>query len=102
MLEALNNDGTYKIQEFLVPHRSTHFAIITYSVVDSAATALQGCTFDCENVKMKTCRTILLPVLYGCKIWSLKLREEHMLGVLETRQLRKTFWAKMEEATEVR
>ena len=35
-----------------------------------------------KNLKVKIYRTIILPVvLYGCEIWSLALREEHMLRV---------------------
>jgi hypothetical protein len=30
-----------------------------------------------RNVKIKICRTIILPVLYGRETWSLMLREEH-------------------------
>jgi hypothetical protein len=37
-------------------------------------------------------QTIILPVvLYGCETWSLTLREEHRLRVLENRVLRKIF-----------
>jgi hypothetical protein len=37
-------------------------------------------------------RTIILPViLYGCKTWSLTLREEHRLRVFENRVLRRIF-----------
>jgi hypothetical protein len=36
------------------------------------------------NVKVKIHKTIVLPVLlYGCKTWSLILREEHRLRVFE-------------------
>jgi hypothetical protein len=36
-----------------------------------------------RNLKIKTYRTIILPVvLYGCKTWSLTLREERRLKVL--------------------
>ena len=31
----------------------------------------------CKSVKIKICRTIILPVvLYGCESWSLTMREE--------------------------
>jgi len=36
-------------------------------------------------------------VLYGCKTWSLILREEHRLRVSENRVLRKIFGPKREE-----
>ena len=37
--------------------------------------------------------SILSVVLYGCEIWSLTLREEHRLRVLENKVLRKIFGA---------
>jgi hypothetical protein len=54
----------------------------------------------CKNVKVKVNRTITLPVvLYGCETWSLTLREEHMLRVLENMVLRRIFGSKRDEAT---
>jgi hypothetical protein len=48
-----------------------------------------------KNLKIKTYRTINLPVvLYGCETWSLTLREEHRLRVFENRVLRKIFESK--------
>jgi hypothetical protein len=45
-------------------------------------------------------RTIVLPVvLYGCETWSLTLREEHRLRVLENGVLRKIFGPKREGVT---
>ena len=42
-----------------------------------------------DNTKIKTYRTINLPVfLYGCETWSLTLREERRLRVLDNRVLR--------------
>ena len=38
-------------------------------------------------------------VLYGCETWSLTLREERRLRVLEDRVLRRTFGSKREEVT---
>jgi len=41
-----------------------------------------------SNIKIKIYRTIILPpVLYGCETWSLTLREECRLRVLENRVL---------------
>lgn len=48
-----------------------------------------------KNIKIKTYRTIvLLVVLYGCENWSLTIREEHRLRVLDNRVLRKIFGPK--------
>ena len=48
-----------------------------------------------KKLKFKTCKTIILPVvLYGYQTWSLILREEHRLKVLENKVLRKVFGAK--------
>jgi hypothetical protein len=53
-----------------------------------------------KNIKIKIYRTITFPVvLYGCETWSLTLKEEHMLRVLENRVLRKIFGPKTEEVT---
>jgi hypothetical protein len=42
-----------------------------------------------KNLKFKTYKTLLLPVvLYGCETWSLTLREEHRLRVFANRVLR--------------
>jgi hypothetical protein len=54
-----------------------------------------------KNTKTKIYRTIILPVvLYGCKTWSLKLREEHTLRVFENSVLRRIFGPKRDEVTE--
>jgi hypothetical protein len=53
-----------------------------------------------RNVKVKICKTVILPVvLYGCKSWSLTLREEHRLRVFENRVLRRMFRPKRDEVT---
>jgi hypothetical protein len=49
-------------------------------------------------VKIKIYKTIILPVvLYGSKTWSLTLRKEHRLKVLENRVLRRIFGPKRDE-----
>jgi len=49
-----------------------------------------------KNLKIKIHRTIiLLVVLYGCETWSLTLKEEHRLTVLQNRMLRRLFGPKM-------
>jgi len=51
-----------------------------------------------KNLKIKTCRTTILPVvLYGCETWSFTLREELRLRVFENRVLRRTFGPKRDE-----
>ena len=53
-----------------------------------------------ESVKIKTYRTIILPVvLYGCETWSLPLREKCRLRVFENRVLRRIFGCKRNEVT---
>jgi hypothetical protein len=53
-----------------------------------------------RNVKVKTCKTVILPiVLYGCETLSLTLREEHRLRVFENRVLRRIFGPKRDEVT---
>jgi hypothetical protein len=51
-----------------------------------------------KNLKIKIYKTVILPVvLYGCKTWSLTLREKQRLRVSENRVLRKIFGPKREE-----
>jgi hypothetical protein len=53
-----------------------------------------------SNVKVKIYKAINLPVvLYGCEIWSVKLREEHRLRVFENRVLKRIFGPKRDEVT---
>jgi hypothetical protein len=53
-----------------------------------------------RNVKVKICKTIILPVvLCGCETWSLSLREEFSLRVSENRVLRRMFGPKRDEVT---
>jgi hypothetical protein len=48
-----------------------------------------------QNVKIRIYKAIILhAVLYGCKTWSLLLREEQRLKVLENRVLRRIFGTK--------
>ena len=54
--------------------------------------------FLSKNLKIKIYRTIILPVvLYGCETWSVILREERRLKVLENRVLRRIFVSKRDE-----
>jgi hypothetical protein len=51
-----------------------------------------------KNVKIKTYRTIILPVvLYGCETWSLTLNEGRRLRVFENRVLKRIFGNKRHE-----
>jgi len=53
-----------------------------------------------KNLKIKTYRTIILPVvLYGCETLSLTLREERKLRVFENMVLRRIFGPRSEEVT---
>ena len=55
-----------------------------------------------KNLKIKICRTIILPVvLYGCETWSLTLRDEHRLRVFENRVLRRIFGSKKDGEQEI-
>jgi hypothetical protein len=51
------------------------------------------------KVKIQKKKTILTVVLYGCKTWSLTLREEHTLRVFENRVPRRIFGPKSDEVT---
>ena len=52
-----------------------------------------------KNLKIKTCRTIILPVVHRCETWSLTLREERRLRVFENRALRRIFGSRGDEVT---
>jgi len=53
-----------------------------------------------KNLKIKICRTIVLPiVLYGCKTWSLTLREERKLRVFENMVSRRIFGPRRDKVT---
>ncbi|KAJ4429408.1 hypothetical protein ANN_21566 [Periplaneta americana] len=53
-----------------------------------------------KNLKVRIYKTVILPVLlYGCETWTLTLREEQRLRVLENKVLRKIFVAKRDEVT---
>ena len=46
------------------------------------------------------CNSLIRPVvLYGCETWSLTLREERRLSVLDNRVLRRVFGPKRDEVT---
>jgi hypothetical protein len=50
-----------------------------------------------KNFKIKIYKTIILPLLYRCETWSLTLREEHRLTVLQNRVLTRIFRPEREE-----
>jgi len=53
-----------------------------------------------KNLKIKIYRNIILPVvLYGCKTWSLTLREERKLKVSEDMVSRRIFGPRKDEVT---
>ena len=53
-----------------------------------------------KNVKIKIYRTMIMPVvLYCCESWSLILRDECRLRVLENRVLMRIFWPERDEVT---
>jgi hypothetical protein len=53
-----------------------------------------------KNLKIRIYKTIILSVvLYGCKTWSLTLREENIRRVFENRVLRRIFGPKRYEVT---
>jgi hypothetical protein len=52
-----------------------------------------------KNTNISVYRTIILPVLYACETWSLKLKEEQRLRVFENRVPRRIFRPKRDEVT---
>jgi hypothetical protein len=60
----------------------------------SVQNLLSSCLLS-KNVKVRICKTIILPVvLYGCETWSLTIREKHKLRVFENSVLRIIFGQK--------
>ena len=51
------------------------------------------------DLKIKIYKTMILPVLYGCEIWSRSLREKPRLRVSENRVLRRIFGLERDEGT---
>jgi hypothetical protein len=50
---------------------------------------------------MEIYRTIIMPaVLYGCETWSMMLREEHRLRIIDNRALTKILVSNREDGTE--
>jgi hypothetical protein len=65
------------------------------ATIRSRTSCLLAC---CQKIRIY--KTIILPVVqYGCEAWSLTLREEHRLRVLENRLLRRIFGPKRDEVT---
>jgi len=59
---------------------------------------LLSTTLLSKNLKTKIYRTVILPfVLYGCKTWSLTLREVRRLRVFENMVLRRICGSKRDE-----
>jgi hypothetical protein len=53
-----------------------------------------------KNVKIKIHKSIIFPAVpYGCKTWSLTLREEHRLRTFENRVLRRILGPKRDKVT---
>ena len=65
--------------------------------MDSVQTILSSRLLS-ENMKIKIYKTIILPgVLYGCKAWSLTLKEKCRRTVFENKILRQIFGPKRDE-----
>jgi len=52
-----------------------------------------------KSLKIKMCKTVILPVIYGLETWSCMLREEHRLRGCNNRGLRKILVLKWEKVT---
>jgi hypothetical protein len=60
---------------------------------------LSSCPLS-KNIKIRTFKNIILPVvLHERETWSPTLREEHRLGMFESRVLRRILGAKRDEVT---
>ena len=69
------------------------------AVVRCRIFCLPVCCPKIQRLRYKK-RIIFPVVLYGCETWSLTLRQEYRLRVLENRVLKRIFGPKREEVTE--
>ena len=77
----------------------THETIFNFNKIHSVQKLLSSSLLS-KNLKIKIYSTIILPVvLYGCETWSLTLREEYRLRVLENRVLRRIFGPRRDGVT---
>jgi hypothetical protein len=61
---------------------------------------LQSSRLLLKNVKLRICKTIILPVvLYGCETLSLTLKEEHRLNMFGNRVLKRIFGLRRDKVT---
>jgi hypothetical protein len=61
---------------------------------------LKSCSSLSKNTNIKILKNMILHVvLYGCETWSLTLREERRVRMLENRVLRRILGPKREEVT---
>jgi hypothetical protein len=73
---------------------------VTDAHVYACSNYTQFSIYEDLHYEVRIYKTIILPVvLYGCETWSLTLREEHRLKVLENRVLRNIFGPKRDELT---
>ncbi|KAJ4436784.1 hypothetical protein ANN_16916 [Periplaneta americana] len=78
-----------------IKHRINMGNACYYSVEKLLSSSLPS-----KNLKVRIYKTVILPVvLYGCKTWTLTLREEQRLRVFENKVLRKIFGVKKDEVT---
>jgi hypothetical protein len=93
--QSLMEDITPKTDPFL------GYTIYTYSFILLCYTLFLYLKLNLFYVNVCcTHKTVILSVvLYGCKPWSLILREEHRLRVSENRVLRRIFGPKRHEVT---
>jgi len=85
-----NQNSIHEIKSKLKPGNAS------YHTVQS----LLSSSLLCKNLKIKVCRTIILPVVfYGYEMWSLTLREKQRLWLFENRVLSRIFGPKRDEVT---
>jgi hypothetical protein len=86
-----------KIKRALISSQDTSFYYVFPQLIFSNYIQSQISLLP-TNIKVKIYKTIILPVVvYGCKTWSLILREEPRLRVFENRVLRRICGPKRDE-----
>ena len=99
-VEELKCVGTTLTHQNSIPEEIKSRLNSGYACYHSVQNILSS-SLTSKNFKIKIHITIILPVvLYGCDTWSLTLREELRLRVLEKRVLRRIFGPHKDEVME--
>jgi len=79
------------LTNYISIHEEIKSRLRSKNACSHAVQSLLSSGFLSKNIMIKINRTVILPVvLYGCEIWSLTLKEERGLRLIENRVLFRT------------